>query len=146
MELRELCACHIEQIKKRIMDIFSGEPWNDVWTEDRLHQYVRELLGNSNALCYGLYEKETLIGISLGRIKHWCEGAEYWIDEFGIVPEKQGQGAGTAFLGKIAGCLAEKGVTGMVLLTERTAPAYSFYKRNGFQEHEGMAFLAAKPS
>ena len=143
MELHELSAKNTSDIKRLLLEIFSGEPWNDVWADTQLELYVLELLGNSNPLLLGLYENGRLIGLSLGRIKHWCEGTEYWIDEFGILPEKQNQGAGTEFLTKIKRYLSERGVAGMVLLTERTVPAYHFYKRNGFYEKEEQAFLAA---
>lgn len=139
--LRELGMIHMEEIKTMIRSIFSEEPWNDTWTETQLHQYVYELMHNSNPLLLGLYEEENLIGISLGRIKHWCEGTEYWIDEFGILPEKQRQGAGSEFLKGIKSLLTERGIRGIVLLTERTAPAYRFYRKHGFQDKEEWAFL-----
>ena len=139
--LRELGIIQIEEIKTMIRSIFSEEPWNDIWTEPQLHQYVLELMHNSNPLLLGLYEEENLIGISLGRIKHWCGGTEYWIDEFGVLPEKQRQGAGSEFLKGIKDLLTKRGIGGIVLLTERTAPAYHFYRKSGFQEKEEWAFL-----
>ena len=90
MEVKELNTERIEEIKEAMTAIFSVEPWNDVWNPEQLHVYVLEIIGNRNSLSFGLYEGGRLIGISLGRIKHWCEGTEYWIDEFGILPKWQG--------------------------------------------------------
>ncbi len=142
MELCELGLDNIEEIKKIFLKIFSAEPWNDCWEDKQLHQYILELIGNSNSLSFGLYEGGTLIGISLGRIKHWCQGTEYWIDEFGILPEMQGQGFGSEFLKEIERALVKKGIPAIVLLTERTVPAYRFYQKCGFQEQEEQVLFA----
>ena len=120
-QFRELNLKNIEEIKELILNIFSREPWNETWTGEQLHQYVLELIGNSNSLSFGLYKGDQLIGISLGRIKHWCEGTEYWIDEFGILPEAQRNGLGTKFLKKIECSLPEKEISALVLLTEKNS-------------------------
>ncbi len=144
MKLRRLSAENTKEIKTVILEIFTKDPWNDVWTDGQLQLYVDELINNSNPLLLGLYENESLIGISLGRIKHWCSGAEYWIDEFGIIPEKQSKGAGTEFLKKIKRLLTEEGISQIVLLTEKTTPAYNFYQKNGFYELKKQAFLVSE--
>lgn len=141
MEIRRLSTEDIEDVKSAILCIFSAEPWNDVWSESQLNAYVIELIDNKNSLPFGLYDDERIIGISLGRLKHWCEGTEYWIDEFGIMPEKQSKGLGREFLNKIEFLLKEDGIDTIVLLTERTVPAYRFYKRNGFAESTEQAFM-----
>ena len=144
MEVKELNTDRIEEIKEAMTAIFSVEPWNDVWNPEQLHVYVLEIIGNRNSLSFGLYEGGRLIGISLGRIKHWCEGTEYWIDEFGILPKWQGQGAGSRFLAEIEARLAESGITGVVLLTERTVPAFFFYEKSGFKAVDEQVFFAKK--
>ena len=42
MEIRELNMSDIESVKRLMIDIFSVEPWNDVWTDDKLHTYIRD--------------------------------------------------------------------------------------------------------
>ncbi len=82
MEIRELKMQDSKDVEGMMLKIFSVEPWNDDWSDrEQLRQYVQELMGNRNSLSFGLYEDGGLIGISLGRIKHWCEGTEYWITE-----------------------------------------------------------------
>lgn len=142
MEIRELGIDDLREIKKAMLAIFSGDPWNDRWTDRQLDIYVRELIGAGNSLSFGLYECGSLIGISLGRVKHWYEGTEYWIDEFGILSERQGNGAGSYFLGKIEKILREKEIYTVVLLTERNMPAYRFYKNNGFTEQKNSILFS----
>lgn len=143
MEIRKLSLNNIEEIKTLIVKIFSQEPWNDNWEPAQLHHYALELINCYNALPLGLYYNGKLCGISLGRIKHWCGGTEYWIDEFGIVPELQNNGCGTAFLNQIKVLLAKEQINNIVLLTERSMQAYRFYLKNGFTELPEQTFLAA---
>ncbi len=127
-----------------MVDIFSEEPWNDIWTDEQLHLYVSELIDNKNSLSFGLFENDNMIGMALGHIKHWHEGTEYWIDEFGVLSEKQKCGIGTEFLIEIEKVLSDKGIIYIALLTEKTVPAYHFYKKNGFDENEETRFLVKR--
>ncbi len=141
MELRELSKENIDAIKSVFLQIFSAEPWNDTWTDEQLRLYILELMGNSNPLLLGLYDDERLTGIALGRIKHWYTGAEYWIDEFGILPEYQKKGTGSDFMRKIKEFLSDRDLKKITLLTDRTFPAFRFYKKNGFYEKDEQVFM-----
>lgn len=135
MEIKELNISNIEEIKKLFSDIFTNEPWNDDWSnKDQLHEYITDLIGNRNSLSFGLYEGNELIGLSLGSVMHWCTGTEYYIFEFCIKTENQGKGAGTAFLKQVEEYAKSKQITHIFLQTERTVPAYEFYRKNGFTE------------
>ena len=106
MKLKQLDMEDLGTVRKLFVKIFSQEPWNDRWDDpEQLRRYMEELLGAPNALCLGLFEDDVLVGISLGRIRHWYQGTEYWIDELGIDPERQGMGAGRRFLELIDGDL-----------------------------------------
>ena len=58
---------------------------------------------------------------------------EYFIDEFFIVPDRQGQGLGTRFLSAIEEAVREKGVHHLFLLTDRNTPACHFYRKAGMR-------------
>ena len=134
----------IEAIKKLMVDIFSGEPWNDHWTDEQLHAYVAQLIGHPDALAFGLFQDERLVGIALGRIIHWYEGTEYWIDEFGLHPQVQQKGIGSEFMEAITQRLADQGVSYVLLLTDRRMPAFHFYRKNGFSEKEETVCFVKK--
>lgn len=142
MELREFGIKDINEIKQLFYDIFTNEPWNDDWSdEQQLHEYITDLIGNRNSLALGLYEGDELIGLSLGSVMHWYTGTEYYIFEFCIKTEKQGKGAGTAFLKEVEEFAKSKQITHIFLQTERTVPAYEFYQKNGFTELEDHVSL-----
>lgn len=44
-----------------LLDIFSGEPWNDDWTNEQIDYYVEELMGNKNSLSFGLFNWRALL-------------------------------------------------------------------------------------
>lgn len=130
-------------IKELFVGVFSNEPWNDDWSdENQLHLYIHDLIGQSNSLTLGLFEGTELIGISMGHIKHWYTGTEYFIDELCISTAKQGQGVGTLFLDMIETACRELGLTHIFLLTDRDVPAFGFYKKRGFCHLESNVAFA----
>ena len=91
-----------EIIKELFAGVFTIEPWNDDWSnQEQLNLYLLDLIGQSNSLTYGLFENGKLIGVSMGHIKHWYSGTEYYIEELCIQTNKQGNGIGTYFLKEI---------------------------------------------
>ena len=134
-ELRELNIDNIDEIKDFFFTVFTNEPWNDDWSDtNQLHAYMIDLIGNKNSLALGLFENRSMVGLSMGSIKHWYTGTEYYIDEFCIKKEEQGRGLGTQFLEAIETYIKQRGMKHIFLQTERTVPAYSFYKKNGYFE------------
>lgn len=130
-------------IRKLFASVFTKEPWNDDWSdENQLRSYIHDLIGQDNSLTFGLYEGNELIGISMGHIKHWYTGTEYFIDELCISTENQGQGIGTLFVTEIENACRELGLTHLFLLTGKDVPAYKFYKKQGFFEAESMVAFA----
>ena len=133
-----------EEIKALFAGVFTKEPWCDDWSDaEQLDLYIRDLTGHSGQLAYGLYDgADELIGISLGRIRHWYTGTEYFIDEFCVRTDRQGAGAGTFFIREIEKAAAELGVKRIFLLTDPGVPAYEFYRKNGFAESKSTAALS----
>ena len=137
------------QDKKPIIDlfrnVFTREPWNDDWSDpEQLDAYIDDLIGQSNSLTLGFLDGNRLVGLSMGRIKHWYEGTEYCIDEFCVDVPFQNKGIGSAFLGEIEAYLSKTGVRWLFLQTDRTAPAYTFYTNRGFHELNDNVSLAKR--
>ena len=109
--------------------------WNDDWSnEEQLNGYIMDLIGNVNSLTLGYFMDDEMVGLSMGHIRHWYTGTEYYIDEFCICRGKQGIGIGTKFLKDVEQYIMNNGMTHIFLQTERNVPAYHFYKKNGFFE------------
>lgn len=133
--LIELGESDFEDIKTLFRSVFTQPPWNDDWSDDeQLDQYLMDLMGARTPLVLGLVENETLVGISIGSIRHWYEGTEYIIDELCIRTDLQGRGYGSRFLALIEEHLKSLGLHTIYLTTERNVPAYHFYRSRGFRE------------
>lgn len=142
MEVKKIEPDHIEEIKSIIKEAFSREPWNDDWSDERqFHAYILDLIDNRSSLSLGLYDDDDLIGVSLGRIKHWYAGTEYWIDDLAILPRAQGRGCGSKFIDLIEDFIKAQGIVGIVLFTERDIPAYGLYVKKSFVEKRERVFF-----
>lgn len=129
-----------DEIRELFFSVFTKEPWNDDWSDStQLRFYIRDLIGQNNSLTFGLYEENKLIALSMGHIKHWYSGTEYIIDELCVATSEQGKGIGTLFEGEIEKACKELGLTQLFLMTDKNAPAYSFYQKRGFYELKNSA-------
>ena len=143
MELKRLSINDKEAIKELFTGVFTGEPWNDDWSDSKqLDQYIEDLCGQGYSLAFGLYDDGELIGLSMGYIKHWYTGTEYIINELCIKTDRQGSGAGSFFLTQIEKAIKEMGLKQIFLLTDRDVPAYHFYKKNGYAEVSSLVPFA----
>ena len=134
-ETKELSSINFEEIKVIFKEVFTKEPWFDDWSDDnQLNEYLLDIMGMRNPLIYGFYVNKKLIGVSIGYIKHWCRGTEYFIDEFFIKTEEQKKGYGTKFIKQIEDLLIQKNIHVIYLQTENNVPAYNFYKKLGFKD------------
>jgi len=142
-DFKKIGTNEIEIIKELFTGVFTIEPWNDDWSnQEQLNLYLLDLIGQNNSLTYGLFENGKLIGVSMGHIKHWYSGTEYYIEELCIQTNKQGNGIGTYFLKEIEKAIKELGLVQIFLQTESTVPAYEFYQKNGFCElKEHISFV-----
>ena len=144
-ELKILGPEDAAALSRFFTDVFTHEPWNDDWSdENQLCSYIEDLTGQPNSLTLGFFEAGGMVGLSMGRIKHWFRGTEYCIDEFCIARDRQGQGLGTAFLREMEQYLLSRGIVQIFLQTDRDVPACRFYLKNGFIEQPGIVSFAKR--
>ncbi len=135
ISLIELDDSYLSQMAELYKEAFSGEPWNDDWSDAaQLGEYIKDISKGYNALNYGLLMDGKLVGVSIGKINHWWEGTNYNIDELYVSPSYQGKGLGSRFLGMIEDLVREKGLAGIFLQTDNDKPSYHFYHKNGFKD------------
>lgn len=116
-------------------DTFTKEPWNDVYTDPlQVTRYFSRCLESNQSLVYVLMDDERMVGLSIGFKKPWINGVEYYIDEFCIAYDRQGEGLGTVFLEAIREANKKEGLELIILATDRGYPSEAFYRKNGFTE------------
>ncbi|MBQ8150659.1 MAG: GNAT family N-acetyltransferase [Clostridia bacterium] len=142
---RRIGMDEVERVKELFTGVFTAEPWLDDWSDERqLDLYLSDLMGQGSSLAYGLFDGDALVGLSMGHIRHWYSGTEYYIDELCIRTDRQGSGLGTRFLGEIEKAIRELGLKQIFLQTERYVPAYGFYLKNGFTDLKDHVSLAKR--
>ena len=124
------------------IETFSKEPWNDVYdSREQVVTFFENYRNNNYFLGYVLMKEEEVIALSLGERKPWINGMEYYIDQFCVSREFQGNGIGSYFLNCIESDIRKEGMNAIILMTDRGFPSERFYKKNGFTECEEIIFL-----
>jgi len=124
------------------MKTYSQEPWNESWdSRDVVEKFYRNHFANNYFLGFVAYRGESLIGVCVGFLKPWIKGMEYYIDDFFVSSDYQGQGIGTAFMAAIKKELISQDIRAIILSTQRDYPAHKFYEKMGFSVLEDTIFL-----
>lgn len=134
IEVKFLTRDMIDECVDLYINVFSREPWNDVIeSRDQVIPYFENSIANNYYLGYVALRNHHVVALCVGMKKPWMQGMEYYIDEFCVHPELQGQGVGSFFLKEIEMLAKEQGVHGMLLNTDKEYPALKFYEKNGFR-------------
>ena len=125
------------------MDTFSKEPWFDTYeSKNQVVSFFENHLNNNYFCGYVGIMDSKIAALSIGMKKPWIKGFEYYIDEFCVSYDKQGMGIGSRFIKEIEKIICDDGMNAIILNTEREFSSYDFYKKNGFEEINGLAVLA----
>ena len=147
MELKKLTVSDRVIITELFTDVFTNAPWFDDWSDrEQLHAYISDLTGQPYSLTLGYFDDGRLVGLSMGYIKHWYSGTEYYLDELCVARHLQGKGIGSRFLEAVEAWLSENGIRQIFLQTEHNVPAYQFYLNRGFHELQGHVSFAKQIS
>lgn len=142
MLLRNLTDRDLPAVKSLIRGAFAAEPWNDRWDdEDIFDQYIADLTQNANSVALGLFQADALVALALGRLKHWFNGTEFAIDDLCVSPACQGSGIGSELIRHLQAYARKNNIAKLSLKTSRDAPAYYFYRKNGFEEQTRDVFF-----
>ena len=135
MERADIGAC-----SDLFCKVFSVPPWNEDVSPEEAQRYFENCFSLASFRGFVAESGGRIVGLAAGFLKPWRKGMEYYLDEFCIVPSFQGKGIGSRLLDEICTRLAEEGIFGAMLNTERAYPAYSFYLKNGFSD-AGLSVL-----
>lgn len=142
MKIEKMSVEHIQECADLFIDVFSREPWNEQYeSKEQVIRFIHNHMNNNYFVGYVLKEKDKIIALSLGMKKPWIQGMEYYIDQFCIQYDRQGEGIGSYFLKQIEERIQKDGMNAFMLQTEKGFPSEAFYKKNGFIECENMIVL-----
>ena len=137
LEFRKFNGKDIDKCAKLFKEVFSDYPWYDEWVSiEQAKNYLRELIENPVFEGFVVYEGFEVVAVCLGRRKSWWIGKEFFIDEFFVSNEKQGNGVGTKLMNYVKYSLIKEDYARLILLTNKGIPAEEFYVKNGFYTNE----------
>ncbi|MDF7639503.1 GNAT family N-acetyltransferase [Lactobacillus sp. ESL0791] len=143
LQLYELTDKDLAQTADLFIHTFTQPPWCEEYeSREQVINFFAAYMKSNYFVGYILKDGEEIIALSIGFKKPWIKGMEYYIDEFCVAPEYQGQGVGSNFLKLIDAAISTKGMTGMILNTGKGYPAEQFYLKNGFTQLEDLIVLA----
>lgn len=124
-------------------EVFSKEPWLENSDQADVERYFLNFMDGNKFIGYVVKANDKIIAVSIGFLKPWIKGEEYYIDQFYVDYNLQGKGIGTFFLSKIKEYLIELDIHAIILATEKGFPSYNFYKKNGFSQIDDLCFLGS---
>ena len=133
LNIRRFTLGDLDKCAELFKKVFSADPWYDNWVSwNQARNYLNELIENPVFEGFVVFEGSDIVAVCLGHRRSWWMGKEFFVDEFFVENEKQGNGIGTKTLDIITNNLAEEGYTRLTLLTNKKIPAEDFYLKNGF--------------
>lgn len=125
-------------------DVFSKEPWYENSDRKDIERLFLNFMDNNKFIGYVGKSNNKIVAVTIGFLKPWIQGEEYYIDQFYVDYSSQGKGIGTCFLNKIKEHLIGIDIHAIILSTEKGYPSYGFYKKNGFSEIDDLCFLGTE--
>jgi aminoglycoside 6'-N-acetyltransferase I len=145
IDIRNFTLGDLDKCAELFQKVFSDYPWYDDWVSlDQTRTYLDELIRNPVFEGFVAFESSKVVGVCLGHSRSWWAGDEFFVDEFYVENERQGNGIGSKLLDYVSTHLAEEGYTRLTLLTNKGIPAEDFYLKNGFYNNLERTFMVKK--
>ena len=126
------------------MKTYSQEPWNESWdSRDVVADFYKNHYANNYFLGFVAMKDGKIVGVSVGFLKPYIRGMEYYIDDFFVSTDYHRQGIGSKFMTAIKNELISQKIHAIMLNTERGYPSHKFYESIGFQTEGDMVILFA---
>jgi aminoglycoside 6'-N-acetyltransferase I len=124
-------------------DVFSSDPWNDIWISSKqVKYYLNELINNPVFKGFVAYQNSKLIAVCFGHKRSWWTGKEFFIDEFYVSNDLQGTGIGSCLLEFVEYSPVIGDCFRLILLTNKNFPAEEFYLKKGFNINDERIVMA----
>lgn len=133
LEIRKFNSNDLDNCSKLFKKVFSSDPWYDDWKSlEQARNYLSELVKNPAFEGFVACEGSSIVAVCLGHNRSWWSDQKFFVDEFFVENEMQGNGIGTKLLAEVSNYLTCENYTRLTLLTNKEIPAESFYLKNGF--------------
>jgi aminoglycoside 6'-N-acetyltransferase I len=137
LKIRKFNSSDLDNCAELFKKVFSSDPWYDDWRSlEQARDYLGELIKNPAFEGFVACEDSEIVGVCLGHSRSWWSGQEFFVDEFFVENDVQGNGIGTKLLGLVSDYLIGENYIRLILLTNKEIPAENFYLKNGFYNNQ----------
>ncbi|MDO9044816.1 MAG: hypothetical protein Q7U35_05850 [Methanobacteriaceae archaeon] len=93
LEIRKFNSSDLDNCSKLFKKVFSSDPWYDVWNSlEQARNYLSELIKNPSFEGFVACEGSDIVAVCLGHNRSWWSGQEFFVNEFFVENEMQGNG------------------------------------------------------
>jgi len=136
-EKSELKAC-----ASILMAAYNAEPWNDKWTHESALAKLECFYVSPKFHGWMLFEGDELQGACVGNIEPYYTGDYFYLKEMFVSPKVQRKGTGRMLFERIKSDLVNLKIEMVVLFTSNESYPFDFWKKEGFEEMNGMRMMA----
>lgn len=145
LKIRKFNSKDLDNCAKLFKKVFSSDPWYDEWKSlEQARNYLGELIKNPAFEGFVSCEGSHIVAVCLGHNRSWWNGQEFFVDEFFVENEMQGNGIGTKLLDNVSNYLLGAGYVRLTLLTNKEILAEDFYLKNGFYNNQKRTVMVKK--
>ncbi|WP_410497896.1 GNAT family N-acetyltransferase [Chitinibacter sp. S2-10] len=138
MQLRfvEFTLDHLAPFCELYLRVFNAAPWHDGWQIDAVRERFATFSQFPRFYGLGMLADEVPVGLVFGWGERWIDGWHFFLKEFCVDTQWQGQGLGKRLFAEYEQRLHAQGYRWTFLNTGRAVPAYQFYQKIGFVEED----------
>lgn len=145
ISMKKFTVKDTDKCSELFKEVFSAYPWYDSWVSfEQTKNYLMELIENPVFEGFVAYEGSNIVAVCFGHRRSWWTGREFFIDEFYVRNESQGNGIGTKMLNYVKENLIKENYVRLLLLTNKGIPAEEFYIKNGFYNNQNRTVMVKK--
>jgi aminoglycoside 6'-N-acetyltransferase I len=114
--------------------VFNAAPWKDGWSKEAVIERFESFACYPTFFGLGHFSNGIPSALAFGWSERWVSSWQFHLREMCVAPTAQRQGLGAKVLAELESRLFHRGVGRVFLETGHSAPAKTFYERQGYKQ------------
>ena len=141
MKIQKCDIGHLREYGRIYAAAFSGEPWNDPWSEEDATVHVKEIIESPQPYGIECVADGKVVGFLLGTSMLFHYGRTFELNDLAVDPQCQGSGIAKRLMDRAMKDLKEMGIVGVHLITAADGWLKDFYAKYGFRREERVMLM-----
>ncbi len=134
MQYRIYKEADIEGLASAMSKVYSEEPWNEQWNQERAVRRVQAILGNYQSIGLVAEDDGVIVGGLLGFVDPYADEDFFYVSEIFVVPEYKKHGIGKNLLKELEEEIKKQGISVVQLMS--IEPNEVFYGKCGLSKDD----------